>query len=80
MAWVEHSPEDNEYSNRKKVFPRAVVTPEFSTTEWDPAGIQIGGLPGYLDVNFCYNTMCGHFGLSQLLAENIGEPYGIRRK
>ena len=36
--------------------PEPVIVPEL-------AGITIGGTPGQLDVNFCTNHVCKHFGL-----------------
>ena len=36
--------------------PEPVIVPEL-------AGINIGGTPGQLDVNFCTNHVCEHFGL-----------------
>ena len=78
--WTEVTPEDDKYLLRKKEFPPAAKTPDFDSTDWYPEGIKIGGIPGYLDVNFCYNTMCKNFGLSHNQAKEKGRPYGIRRK
>ena len=74
------TPEDDKYLLREKEFPPAAKIPDFDSTDWYPEGIRIGGIPGYLDVNFCYNTMCSNFGLSHSQAEKQGKPYGIRRK
>ena len=79
MYWIEHNPNDV-YLRREKVFPPAALTREFDKSHWVP-GIRIGGEVSQLDVNFCYNTMCGHFGVSQSEAiKNEQQPYGIRRK
>ena len=43
-------------------------------------GSRIGGKPGQLDVNFCYNTMCGNFGLTAKQAKARNAPYGVRKK
>ena len=61
-------------------FPKAAVTPEFARRKWDRSSICIGGTPGQLDVNFCYNTMCGNFGLTARQAKAENAPYGIRKK
>ena len=63
-----------------KRFPDAVRAPEFDPTEWNPKGICVGGEKGWLNVNFCYNTLCGNFGLSWQEAEEQGRPYGLRKK
>ena len=80
MYWPDHTRRDDEGLRREKQFPPAVKVPEFTSTEWNPAGIQIGGTPDYLDVNFCYNSMCGNFGLSHDKAKERKAPYSIRRK
>ena len=69
MYWPDHTREDDEYLLREKIFPPAVKVPDFKSTDWNPKGIQIGGVPDELDVNFCYNSMCGNFGLSHSQAE-----------
>ena len=43
-------------------FPEALRTPEFDPTPWNSDGIRIGGEAGWLDVNFCYNTLCSNYG------------------
>ena len=82
MYWPDHTREDDEYLLREKIFPPAVKVPDFKSTDWNPKGIQIGGVPDDLDVNFCYNSMCGNFGLShsQAETEKRKKPYSIRRK
>ncbi len=62
-----------------KVFPPPAVTPEFAALGWDSVGIKIGGKAGQLDVNFCFNTMCGNFGLSAEQANARNAPYRIRK-
>ena len=80
MYWPDHTREDDEYLLREKIFPPAVKVPDFKSTDWNPKGIQIGGVPDELDVNFCYNSMCGNFGLSHSKAKKRKKPYSIRRK
>lgn len=80
MYWPNLTDDDDTWLLREKVFPPAAVVPDFDSTDWYPQGIRIGGVPGSLDVNFCYNTMCSHFGLSHSEANKQGKPYGIRRK
>ena len=65
---------------RVKKFPKAAITPEFANKKWDRDTIRIGGRTGQLDVNFCYNTMCGNFGLSARQAKAIGAAYSLRKK
>ena len=65
---------------RDREFPKAAVTPEFAKRKWDRSSICIGGKPGQLDVNFCYNTMCGNFGLTAKQAKAEKAPYGVRKK
>ena len=77
MYWPDLSTDDDEYLLRRKEFPPAAQIPDFESTDWYPQGIKIGGVPGYLDVNFCYNTLCGNFGLSHSKAV---KPYIVRRK
>lgn len=77
MYWPDLSTDDDVYLLRRKEFPPAVQIPDFESTDWYPQGIQIGGVPGYLDVNFCYNTLCGNFGISQ---SKLVKPYIVRRK
>ena len=45
-------------------FPEARRTPEFDPTPWNSYGIGIGGKAGWLDVNFCYNTLCSNYGIA----------------
>ena len=82
MYWLDHTREDDKYLLRGKIFPPAVEVPDFKSTDWNPEGILIGGVPDKLDVNFCYNSMCGNFGLShsQAETEKRKKPYSIRRK
>ena len=80
MYWIDKSLQNDKHLHREKKFPPPADTPEFGLTEWSTEAIQIGGEAGELDVNFCYNTMCGNFGLSHTLAENRGKPYSIRKK
>ena len=65
---------------RDREFPKAAVTPEFARRKWDRSSIRIGGKPGQLDVNFCYNTMCGNFGLTAKQAKAEHAPYSVRKK
>ena len=65
-----------EQENEKR-FPDAVRAPEFDPTKWNSDGICVGGEKGWLNVNFCYNTLCGNFGLSWQEAE---AGYRLRRK
>ena len=80
MYWPNLTDRDDTWLLREKIFPPPAIIPDFDSTDWYPAGIRIGGIPGSLDVNFCYNTMCGNFGLSHSEAKKQGRPYGIRRK
>ena len=63
--------------SREKEFPPAAVMPELATSVWGKHGNLYSIDAHKLDVNFCYNTMCGNFGLSHSQAK---KPYGIRRK
>ena len=80
MYWLSQFLLNDRYLHRVKEFPPAVETPELSATEWSNVGNVISYEPHKLDVNFCHNTMCGHFGLSHSQAAERGEPYQVRRK
>ena len=80
MYWIDNTRDNDRYLLHRKTFPLPAYTPELGFSEWDTDRIWIGGEPGELDVNFCYNTMCGNFGLSHTLADKRGKPYSVRRK
>ena len=57
-------------------FPEALRTPEFDPTPWNSDGIRIGGEAGWLDVNFCYNTLCSNYGKTS----GKNTRYKVRKK
>ena len=65
---------------RDREFPKAAVTPELAKRKWDRSSICIGEKPGRLDVNFCYNTLCGNFGMTAKQAKARHASYSVRKK
>ena len=63
-----------------KEFPEALRTPEFDPTHWNSDGISIGGKAGWLDVNFCYNTLCSNYGIADHKVSGKNSRYKVRAK
>ena len=80
MYSINYTDNPDRLLRREKTFPPPADAPELGFRDWDTDRIWIGGEPGELDVNFCYNSMCGNFGLSHTLAAARGKPYTVRRK